>query len=142
MAYVSLITIGVSDLERATAFYEQVGWRRSPASVAGTVSFLYGSGGVVLSLFGRDDLASEAVVPAATDLARSLALAVNVPSEEDVDAFVDAWAAAGGRVTAPPRRADWGGYSGYLTDLDDHLWEVAYNPGLPLADDGTVTLPD
>ncbi|MTV24132.1 VOC family protein [Nitriliruptoraceae bacterium ZYF776] len=141
MDHVSLVTIGVRDLDRATAYYEALGWRRSSASVDGAVAFLSGHGSVALSLFGRDALAAEAGVPPASGAGRSLALAVNLPSEAAVDAYVAAAVAAGGRVTSPPTRAEWGGYSGYLTDPDGHLWEVAHNPGFPLADDGTVTLP-
>lgn len=140
-AHVSLITLGVDDLEAATAFYEALGWRRSSASVAGTVAFLRG-GALVLGLFGREDLASEAGVPAATGNGRSVALATNLPSEEAVDRMLATAQQAGGTVTAPARRADWGGYSGYVTDLDGHLWEVAYNPGFPLQADGSIRLPD
>jgi uncharacterized protein len=139
--HVSLITLGVDDLERATRFYEAWGWRRSSASVEGTVTFLRG-GAVVLALFGRDALAVEAGVPAAVAGPGSVALAMNLGDEAAVDAALEAAVAAGGTVTRPAERADWGGYSGYVTDLDGHLWEVAHNPGFPLLDDGRVQLPD
>lgn len=138
--HVSLVTLGVDDVERAAAFYEAWGWRRSPASVEGTVAFLLG-GAVPLSLFGRDDLAGEAGVAAGAPPG-AWALALNVPSETDVDERLAAAAAAGGTITAPATRADWGGYRGYVHDRDGHLWEVAHNPGFPLAGDGRVTLPD
>jgi predicted lactoylglutathione lyase len=142
VAHVSLITLGVTDLDRATAFYTALGWRRSSASVDGVVAFLQGDGAVTLGLFGRDALAIEAGVAAAAGEGRSVALAVNLPTTDDVDRFVATVVASGGRVTAEPSRAEWGGYSAYVTDPDGHLWEVAYNPGFPLADDGSVTLPD
>jgi uncharacterized protein len=139
--HVSLITLGVHDLERATRFYEAWGWRRSTASVQGTVAFLRG-GAIVLALFGRDALAAEAGVPPAVAGLASVALAMNLGDEAAVDAALEAAVAAGGTVTRPAERADWGGYSGYVTDLDGHLWEVAHNPGFPLLDDGRVQLPD
>lgn len=141
MSYVSMITLGVTDLDRATRFYEAVGWQRSPASVTGTVAFLVGDGPVVLGLFGRDDLATEAGVPPAAGPGRSVALAANQPSREAVDRFVELVAAAGGTVTAAPTATEWGGYGGYVTDPDGHLWEVAHNDGFPLAEDGTITVP-
>jgi catechol 2,3-dioxygenase-like lactoylglutathione lyase family enzyme len=142
MDHVSLITLGVSDLDRATRFYEQLGWKRSSASVEGTVAFLRG-GSVVIGLFGRDDLAEEAGVdlppPGAS---AAVALAANLESEQAVDAAMTAAAAAGGRITKPATRQDWGGYSGYVADPDGHLWEVAHNPGFRLLPDGQVRLPD
>jgi uncharacterized protein len=141
VAHVSLITLGVADVERATAFYTALGWHRSSASVTGEVAFLTGAGAVTLGLFGRDALAAESHVPPASGAARSVALAVNLPSEDEVDRFVATAEAAGAQVTAPPRRVAWGGYSGYLVDPDGHLWEVAHNPGFPLETDGSVRLP-
>ncbi len=141
MAHVSLVTLGVSDLARATTFYEALGWRRSSASVDGVVTFLDG-GTVALGLFGRQALAAEAGLdPAPSTAAASVALATNVTSEAEVDALLEAAERAGGRVTRPATRADWGGRSGYFTDPDGHLWEVAHNPGFPLDADGRVHLP-
>jgi catechol 2,3-dioxygenase-like lactoylglutathione lyase family enzyme len=140
--HVSLVTLGVSDLTRSEAFYTTLGWRRSDASVDGVVSFMRG-GAVVLSLFGRDDLAEDAGLeggfapgPAA------VALACNLPDEAAVDAAIVAAVAAGGRAVKPAVRAEWGGYSGYVADPDGHLWEFAHNPGFPLHPDGSVRLPD
>ena len=141
MAHVSLVTLGVDDLDAATAFYEALGWTRSPASVEGTVAFLTG-GAVVLGLFGREALADEAGVEfGGARTTGAMALAINLPSPEAVDDVLATAADAGARITRPAVAADWGGYSGYLTDLDGHLWEIAHNPGFPLAADGTVTLP-
>lgn len=141
MAHVTMVTLGVDDLDRAVRFYTALGWRRSSASVDGVVAFLRGGGTVALGLFGRDALAAEAGVPPAEGQGRSLALAVNLPTPDDVDRFVAGVTTNGGHVSAAPARTDWGGYSGYVTDPDGHLWEVAFNPGFPLAADGSVTLP-
>lgn len=143
MAHISLVTLGVADVARATAFYEALGWRRSSASVEGVVSFLTG-GAVVLGLFGADDLAADAGVepdPGPPVAPRS-ALAVNLGSEVEVDTFLATAEAAGGTVTRPAHRAEWGGYSGYVHDLDGHLWEAAHNPGFGLLPDGRIELPD
>lgn len=141
MRHVSLITLGVSEVEASARFYEALGWQRSSASVDGVVAFMTGDGPMVLSLFGRDDLSAEAAVPAASGIAAKVALATNLPTEADVDRALAAARNAGGTVTSPARRAEWGGYSGYFSDPDGHLWEVAYNPGFGLTPEGTVSLP-
>jgi uncharacterized protein len=142
MAHVSLVTLGVDDLDRATRFYEAMGWIRSSVSVAGTVSFLRG-GAVVLALFGRTDLAHAAGVPPAGALrASDVALAMNVGSPGEVDAVLASAVQAGGQVTSRAAEAEWGGYSGYVADPDGHLWEVAHNPGFLLLADGRIQLPD
>lgn len=141
MAHISLITLAVDDLTAATRFYEAMGWRRSAASVDGTVAFLRG-GAVVLGLFGREDLAADAGVAPSAGGGPAVALAMNVPTEQVVDETLAAATRAGGRVSKPAHRTDWGGYSGYFEDLDGHLWEVAHNPGFRLMADGRVLLPD
>ncbi|MEX2503511.1 MAG: VOC family protein [Egicoccus sp.] len=142
-AHVSLVTLGVSDLARAEAYYTALGWQRSDASVEGVVSFMRG-GAVVLSLFGRDDLAEDAGLAGAGLAAgpAAVALACNLPDEVAVDAAIATAAEAGGRVVKPAVRAEWGGYSGYVADPDGHLWEFAHNFGFPLHPDGSVRLPD
>lgn len=142
MSHVSLITLAVDDLERSTAFYEALGWRRSTASVAGTVAFLRG-GASVLSLFGRADLAAESGIDARTLRGPGgVVLATNLGSVAAVDELFARVEDAGGRITARPQATEWGGYSGYLADPDGHPWEVAHNPHFPLDDDGRIALPD
>ena len=141
-AHISLVTLGVEDLAGTTRFYESMGWRRSSASVEGVVSFLVG-GAVVLALYGREALAEDAGFAAAPPSGpQNVALAMNVASEDEVDRVLAAAELAGGRITKPPQRADWGGYSGYFADPEDHRWEVAHNPGFTLLPDGRVQLPD
>lgn len=141
MAHVSLVTLGVDDLDAATAFYTALGWRRSSASVAGEVAFMVG-GAVVLGLYGRHDLARDAGLEPAGGGHGDVALAMNVDSPRAVDDAIGAAVAAGGRVTRAAETAEWGGYSGYVSDLDGHLWEIAHNPGFPLQPDGRITLPE
>lgn len=142
MAHVSLITLGAEDIDLLSAFYESLGWQRSQASVEGTITFLRG-GALVLAIFGAADLAADAGVERDGHGASArVALAMNLGSEAAVDAVLLAVPDAGGRVTKPAERADWGGYSGYFTDPEGHLWEVAYNPSFDLLPDGRVVLPD
>ena len=139
-ARVSLITLGVVDLNRSTDFYRALGWPLSSASV-GTVSF-FRTGGAVLALWGRDDLAADAGVDAVTTSGfRAVALAINLEAPEDVDAALRQAVAAGGRLVRPAHTGDWGGDSGYFADPDGHLWEVAYNPFWPIGLDGRPILP-
>ena len=142
MAHVSLITLGISDLERATAFYTALGWERSSASVPGTVTFFHGST-AALALFARDDLADDARIPSGSLAASgAVALAMNVEGPQAVDDFLARARTAGATITRPAERAEWGGYAGYFRDPDGHLWEVAHNPGFELRPDGGVVLPD
>ncbi|MFC8614979.1 VOC family protein [Micromonospora purpureochromogenes] len=133
---ISLITLGVADLPRARAFYERLGWRGQ--EVEETVFFQ--AGGLALVLWGRDKLATDAGVP---DIGPGcLTLAQNVRSRAEVDAVLATAERAGARITRPAAETFYGGYAGFFTDPDGHVWEIAWNPGFPLADDGTLTLPD
>lgn len=136
---VSLITLGVDDIGRAREFYARLGWHGQ--EVEETVFFQAGSIGLVL--WSRGKLAEDAGV----DDARAhgfggIALAHNVASPAEVDAVVAAAGDAGATVTRTPRATFYGGYAGCFTDPDGHVWEVAHNPGFPLDDDGTITIPD
>jgi uncharacterized protein len=136
---VSLITLGVADVTRARDFYERLGWRGQ--EVEGTVFFQ--AGGMVLVLWGRANLAQDGGMhDGQTDGFGGVALAQNVRSEADVDDIVTAALRAGATVTRSPTKTFYGGYAGYFTDPDGHLWEIAYNPGFPLAADGSITVPD
>lgn len=134
-----VVTLGVSDLRRAKAFYEGLGWRAAPASNDNIIFFDLGP--LVLGLFGRGALADDAAVNAAGKGFRAVTLAHNVASEEDVNIVLEEAQQAGATLVKAPRKADWGGYSGYFADPDGHLWEIAYNPFFPLDADGYVRLP-
>lgn len=136
---VSLITLGVDDVARSRRFYEALGFRASSAS-QDRIAF-FDAGGVVLALFGRDELAKDASVPNGAAGFSGITLAHNVRSEEDVDRVLREAVAAGAKLLKPGQKVFWGGYSGYFSDPDGHIWETAYNPFLPLADDGRPMLP-
>ena len=142
MPYISLVTLGVGDLSRAIDFYETLGWRRSSASVEGTVAFFHG-GPVVMALWGREDLAGDAKVSLRTSSeGDAVSLAMNVASAEEVDEVLASAEDAGATIPRGGERTDWGGYSGYFMDPDGHLWEVAHNPFWELHQNGRIALPD
>ena len=133
---ITAITLGVSDIERARSFYEGLGWEGE--SPDGEVVF-FQAGGMVLALWGRDLLAEDSAVVDSGGWG-GVTLAYNVRSPEEVDSVIAAASAAGARVGRSPAATFWGGYSGVFIDPDGHPWEVAHNPGWPLAEDGTVSL--
>lgn len=139
-ARVNLVTLGVTDLRRAVAFYEALGWRKSDASVDGEVAFFH-TEGPVLALWGTEELARDANVTAERGGFDGVAFSINLGSPGDVDAGLAAAVEAGATLLKAPTEADWGGYSGYFADPDGHAWEVAYNPGWPLDDRGLIELP-
>ena len=132
----SLITLGVDDLERARRFYEQgLGWR--PLHASGDIAF-YQLPGLALALFGRAALAEDARRPVDGRFS-GVTLAINERSREDVDRTFEQALAAGAAATKRPEEVFWGGYSGYFTDPDGHSWEVAHNPGCTIHEDGSTT---
>jgi uncharacterized protein len=137
---VSLITLGVADLERSRKFYERLGWRRSMASAEGVVFFQ--TGGMALALFPRDELAKDANVAPDGHGFSGMSLAYNAHDREEVDSVLAEAEAAGAKVLKRAQNAFWGGYSGYFSDLDGFLWEVAWNPSFQIAEDGSVVIPD
>lgn len=140
-ARVSLVTLGVMDLGRSTAFYEALGWRRSSASGEG-ISF-FPTADCVLALYPYTALAAGAgVAPGERPAVGGVALAINVESEAEVERVLAEAVRAGATLPKAATKADWGGYSGYFADPDGHLWEVAHNPWFPLDDGGSVVLPE
>ncbi|MFF4357146.1 VOC family protein [Streptomyces sp. NPDC001604] len=136
---ITLITLGVSDLARAKRFYEALGWRGQ--EVEETVFFQ--AGGLGLVLWSREKLARDCgLEPRAAGGFGGIALAHNVRSEAEADALLAAVERAGGTITKPAATNAIGFYSGAFVDPDGHAWEIAHNPGFPLAEDGTLTLPD
>jgi catechol 2,3-dioxygenase-like lactoylglutathione lyase family enzyme len=136
----SLITLGVADLERARAFYERLGWTRSFRKAEGVVFFQLN--GLALALWPRAELAKDANVTDDGGAFPGVALAYNARRRDEVDAVLAEAVAAGGRVLKPAQQAFWGGYQGYFADPDGHLWEVAWNPDFGLDAKGNVTLPE
>jgi uncharacterized protein len=136
---VTVITLGVDDLERSLAFYRD-GLGLPTEGIVGTefengaVVFITLEGGVSLALWPRASLAQEARVPITASSPSELTLGHNVGSRERVDALMAEAAAAGATITDPARDRAWGGYSGHFQDPDGHLWEIAWNPAWDIED--------
>lgn len=137
---ISIVTLGVSDLDRSRIFYERLGWHRSKASAEGIIFFQ--AGGMVLALYPRAELAKDAAIPGDGQGFGGMTLAYNTRSRDEVNSVLAEAESAGARVLKPAQEAFWGGYSGYFSDPDGFLWEVAWNPSFPIATDGSIRLPD
>jgi catechol 2,3-dioxygenase-like lactoylglutathione lyase family enzyme len=136
----SLVTLGVADLQRARAFYEGVlGWPVA-ASPPGVVFF--DLNGVVLALFPHVDLAQDMMLASPTlgGGYEGFTLAHNLRSAQEVDELFAHLASHGVTIVKRPKRTDWGGYSGYFADPDGHKWEVAHNPFWTVRDDGRIDM--
>ena len=137
---VTLITLGVADLERAKAFYAALGWLPT-SEMPGSVVF-YQINGMVLGFFGLGPLAEDQGRPDAKLGTGAMSLAQNFATEQEVDAAYALALASGATALKAPEKVFWGGYSGYYADPDGHVWEVAMNPFWELNTDGSLTLPD
>ena len=134
----SLITLGVADVERSRKFYEALGWEgRSPDN---DVVF-FQTGGMIVALWDRAKLAEDSGVsdPGGSS---GFTLALNVRSPEEADAVAEEIRPAGGTITREPAETFWGGYSFAFTDPDGHPWEVAHNPFWTITDDGRTLMGD
>ena len=136
---ISLITLGVGDLERSRRFYAALGWEA--ASAPEGVVFIQ-LAGQVLGLFPLGELAKDQGRSGAELGFGAMTLARNFASVAEVDAAFELALGAGASVVKRPEKVFWGGYSGYFADPDGHVWEVAMNPFWPLSPEGTLTLPE
>jgi catechol 2,3-dioxygenase-like lactoylglutathione lyase family enzyme len=134
----AIVTLGVADLDRSIAFYSAIGWQMRGDRAQGIVWFK--TSGTWIGLFPRGDLAEDAAVPLADDLPpfRDITLALNLPTEGDVDTAFTTMLAAGATLVKTAHRMDWGGYSGYVADPDGHLWELCFNPMFPIDAEGRI----
>lgn len=136
----SIITLGVKNLEAARAFYEKgLGWRVSSASNE-HITFMQ-LGGIVLALYPWEKLAEDALLPPQGSGFRGVTLAYNVHTKEDVPCIMALAQKAGAKIIKPAQDVFWGGYSGYFADLDGHLWEIAWNPYLQFNEKNELVMP-
>jgi len=140
---ISIVTLGVEDLDRAARFYEAMGLKRH--RIDDGVAF-FQMGGMILALWPRRNLATDsgldrlhAFEPGSRQPAS--ALAYNTRSDAEVAEVLDAANNAGGTIIKPAQRAFWGGWYGYFADTEGNLWEVAHNPDFPIDADGHISLP-
>jgi catechol 2,3-dioxygenase-like lactoylglutathione lyase family enzyme len=134
---VNLITLGVSDLGRARAFYEALGWRTGAEPGDDVVFFQ--AGGMVLALWDRARLAEDSGVEDSPGWG-GVTLALNFGSPAEVDATIEEARSAGATIGREPAATFWGGYSGVFADPDGHPWEVAHNPHWQVTEDGGISL--
>ncbi len=134
---ISIVTLGVEDVGRSRAFYEELGWRGQ--EVEETVFFQ--TGGQAVVLWGRDKLAADSGVTDEGAEFGGIVLAHNVRSAGEVDEVIERAAAAGAAITRRPDTTFYGGYAGCFRDPDGHVWEVAFNPGFTLDAQGNLTVP-
>lgn len=137
---ISLVTLGVEDIVRATEFYRRLGWTKSSASQE-SVTFMQLKS-LVLGLFSRQSLAEDAGVENTRPGFSGVALAQNLASEKEVDEAFEFAVSCGAKAVKKPEKVFWGGYSGYFADPDGHLWELAYNPFFPMDEQGHIQLPE
>ena len=136
---VTLITLGVADLERSKAFYGALGWQVT-REMLGEVVF-YQINGMAFGFYALTSLAREQKRPVSQLGTGAATLAQNMETEAEVDAAYARAIAAGATPLSPPEKMHWGGYSSYYADPDGHVWEIAHNPFWPLNADGSLTLP-
>ena len=133
----TIITLGVSDLEKSTHFYEtQFGWTKSNSSNE-YISF-FTLNGILLSIYEKDKLAEDAKVNPKGSGFKGFTLAYNTRSEKEVDTIIENLRTKGVQIVKEPQKVHWGGYNSYISDLDGNLWEIAYNPFLVLDEQGNV----
>lgn len=126
---ITFFTLGVNDLKASTGFYEtNFGWKRSPMSSENIVFF--DLNGIHLSLYNRKALAEDATVEEAGGGFKGFTLAHNVGSEKEVDELIEDLRNKGVKIVKEPQKVFWGGYSSYISDPDENLWEIAFNPYL------------
>jgi catechol 2,3-dioxygenase-like lactoylglutathione lyase family enzyme len=138
---INVITLAVSDLERALAFYREGLGLESPGVIgtefagddenpAGDAAMFQLEGGLILALYPRTELAKDAKVPLGPAKTGEFSIGHAVSSRDEVDALLVRAEATGATVTSQPHDLPWGIYSGYFRDFDGHLWEILWNPRL------------
>jgi hypothetical protein len=139
----TVVTLGVVHMRKSIAFYEALGFTRK-LSVTGEAVAFFDTGATVIGLFPWDQLAHDVTMPddPRPKAFRGVTLAWNCNSAEEVDAVLDFALSKGAELLKGATTTDYGGYSGYFADPDGHLWEVVVAPGLEVANDRRVHLPD
>ena len=143
VARLTMITLGVSNMRASIAFYEALGFARKFQATGETVAF-FETGGTAIGLFPWDQLAQDVTLPERPrpQAFRGMTLAWNCRSEEEVDAVLDFAISRGASLLKPAHRTEYGGYSGYFGDPDNHPWEVVVAPGIEVGENRRIRLPD
>ncbi|MEL7242834.1 MAG: VOC family protein [Cyanobacteria bacterium J06573_2] len=136
----SIVTLGVKDLQRSLKFYKDgLGWKPSNASNENITFFQMG--GVVFSLYPRNKLAEDVKIKPDGDGFSGITLAYNAKDKTEVDNVLKQVESLGAKIVKKAEKVFWGGYSGYFSDFDGHLWEVAWNPFFEFDESNNLVLP-
>lgn len=134
----TLITLGVKDFQKALAFYEGLGWKKSGQSQEAYA--LFPLGGIVLGLYPLQELEKDTTLSHQQTAFSGMTISYNATSEEEVDAVMHEAERLGATVVKPAQKVFWGGYSGYFKDLDGYVFEVAYNPFWKIDNEGNLVM--
>ena len=133
----TIVTLGIEDLKTSTKFYEEIfGWKKMDSSNEDITFFQLN--GMLLSLYPKDKLAEDAAVDPKGSGFKALTLAYNTRSQEEVDEIIADLEKKGVKIVKRPQKVFWGGYSSYIADPDNNLWEIAFNPYLSMDDAGNT----
>lgn len=133
----TIVGLGVNDLKVSSRFYEETfGWKKMTSSNESIAFFQLN--GILLSLYPKDKLAEDAMVSPEGNGFKGFSLAYNTRTKEEVDILVKTLESKGVKIVKRPEEVFWGGYSSYIADPDENLWEIAFNPYLPLDDLGNA----
>ena len=143
VARLTMVTLGVNNVRASIAFYEALGFARKFKATGEVVAF-FDTGGTAIGLFPWDELAHDVTLSGQPrpQAFRGMTLAWNCRTTEEVDAVLDFAISKGASLLKPAQKTDYGGYSGYFADPDNHPWEVVVAPGIEVGEDRRVHLPD
>ena len=143
VARLTMVTLGVSNMRASIAFYEALGFARRLKATGEVVAF-FDTGGTAIGLFPWDQLAKDVTLPESPrpEAFRGMTLAWNCRTREEVDRVLDFAVSKGASLLKPAHETDYGSYSGYFADPDNHPWEVVVAPGIDVGEDRRVHLPD
>ena len=143
VARLTMVTLGVSNMRASVAFYEALGFARKFKATGEAVAF-FDTGGTAIGLFPWDELAHDVTLSGQPrpQAFRGMTLAWNCRTPEEVDAVLDFAISKGASLLKPAQKTDYGGYSGYFADPDNHPWEVVVAPGIEVGEDRRIHLPD
>jgi predicted lactoylglutathione lyase len=143
VARLTMVTLGVSNMRASVAFYEALGFTRK-FKVTGEAVAFFETGGTAIGLFPWNQLAQDVTLPEhpRPQAFRGMTLAWNCNSPEEVDSVLDFAVSKGASLLKPAHKTDYGGYSGYFADPDNHPWEVVVAPGIGVDEERRIRLPD
>ena len=125
---ISILTLGVNDLQRSFEFYSKIIGFPSEKGIEGDAIAFFKLNHMLMSIYPKDKLAEDALVPNDGSGFSGVTFSYNVSSREEVDQIIVELRQAGVKITKEPQSVFWGGYHAYFQDPDGYLWEVAWNP--------------